>query len=187
MNTYNIKIMKNILTITFILVAHLVSKAQNQIGLGGLYGSEVNNIGIAFKGLISLGESFAFVPEVGAFLTNERNIINLQGESDKLKTNIVVFNLDFRYHLETDLGGTLVYALAGANYTDLDKRLGSENDPTLPSTVNDLELRSSSVGANAGLGIMVPINTRIFLYTEAKYMYSSYSQLVLSLGLMTSL
>jgi len=170
-----------------ILLCFLAMNAQNQIGLGGLYGSEINTAGAAFKGAINLGESFAFVPEVGAFLTNEQNITNLLGESDRLKTNLVIFNLDFRYHLETDLGGTLFYVLVGANYTDVDKRLVSENDPSVPTSVDELGLRSSGVGANAGLGVMVPINTKVFLYTEAKYMYSDYSQLVLSLGLMTNL
>ncbi len=169
-----------------LILCFLGGNAQNQIGLGGMYGSEVNTLGAAFKGAITLGERFAFVPEVGAFLTDKRSITNTLGANDQLKTNLVIFNLDFRYHLETDLAGTLVYALLGTNYTDVDKRLVSES-PNLPSSVDELGLRASGVGANAGLGLMVPINSSVFLYTEAKYMYSDYSQLVFSLGLMTSL
>lgn len=179
--------MKKLLVLALLSIASISLNAQNQLGIGAIYGTEITQPGVAVKGAISLGEGFSFVPEVGAFLSNKRTVTNTLGFPDRLTTNLVTFNLDFKYHLQTDLGGTLVYALLGANFTEVKKRLDSESDPEIPETIDELGLRSSGIGANAGMGIMYPINQNLFIYTEAKYMYNDYSQAVFSLGVMTNL
>ncbi|MGM0635527.1 MAG: outer membrane beta-barrel protein [Bacteroidota bacterium] len=175
--------MKKILVVLAILTSSSVY-CQHQLGAKVAYASEIESFGAGLRGVLNINENFSFSPEISVFLPSNRNIFLEEFQaSPEIETRLVLFNADFHYRLDLYIPKAQLYLIAGANYTDVDKRL---DDQSISSS-DYSELRDSGVGANVGVGADYILKDNLRAFVEAKYIINTYDQAVISIGLLADL
>jgi opacity protein-like surface antigen len=141
-------------------------------GLGFVYGSEIEQLGIAAKGQYngitenidgSLGLHF-FFPD------------KYKGFGGELKTSLFTVNLDGHYNFDVS-ESVDVFGLGGLNIASF--KVKCDGCGPLSSEASDTE-----IGLNLGGGVSGDIADNLKGFGEIKYTLSEFDQLVVALGVM---
>jgi len=132
------------------------------VGGGFLYGSEINNLGINFRGDVKFTPQWSFSPSFNIFFNRKDGLITNKWND---------FNFDGHYFFEIDQALT-VYPLLGLNVA------------TVTEKINDISFSNTDVGANIGFGSEYDFDHRIVGFGELKYVISNADQLVITIGVL---
>jgi hypothetical protein len=153
------------LLIIFILFS-IVLKAQDYSIGGGLgYGSQINTIGLNFRGDVKFHKQWSITPHFNYFFSRTKAEITNKWNA---------LNVDGHYFIEIDKGWIL-YPLFGINIANVS------------SKVNDITFTNSDVGINLGFGSEYNFDRRFSGFGEAKYVISNADQLVITFGVLYKL
>lgn len=139
---------------TFFVVMILFSfsglKAQISGGLGLVYGTNINNIGISVNGNYEFNEQWSAAPSFTYFF-----------KKDYLSWSILDLDVNYQFSELENIGK--LYAIGGLNMTffKLDYDLGILG---YGGTVT-----GSDAGLNLGIGLSVPVSEKMLLAPEIKY------------------
>lgn len=160
--------MKKLLSVSFIvlsllLVSHSTSFAQNhgptKLGVGVLYGSEVETVGIQANATFRVSERVAIAPDVSIFFPDDE-------DTPVFIDSWWAVNLNGHFMLDTD-PDYHIYGLGGLNVTTIEFE-GSDDS-------------ESELGLNLGLGGEYHLDG-FSLFSELKYIVSDLDQVVLGIG-----
>ena len=148
------------------MVFSFVLKAQDYSIGGGLgYGSQINTIGLNFRGDVKFHKQWSITPHFNYFFSRTKADITNKWNA---------LNLDGHYFFEIDKGWIL-YPLFGINIANVS------------SKVNDITFTNSNVGINLGFGSEHNFDRRFSGFGEIKYVISDTNQLVITLGVLYKL
>jgi opacity protein-like surface antigen len=174
--------MKKIILVCSAFLLCSLGFSQNQLGLSTVYGTEIDNFGLGLRGVIIIDENFSVVPEIVAFLPNDQQI-DIGGEQlAEATTNMILFNVDLHYTFDIYVKNLEIYALAGFNYTEAN----NDVDDFESEDIDFFELQESGIGANLGGGVRYALTNNLFLFTEARYIFSNASKAIFNLGILTN-
>lgn len=154
------------LSLTFLLVfvafcSHV--SAQEFSAGGGLgYGSQINTLGINFRGDVSFDNQWSITPHYNLFFNKDHGIV-----TDRWRA----INIDVHYFFFKDKGWKL-YPLAGFNLA------------TVSEKVNSIIFSNSYAGFNLGMGSDYHFSEQISGFGEIKYVISKADQMVISVGVL---
>lgn len=159
--------MKKLLSVSFIvlsllLVSHSTSLAQQhgtKLGVGVLYGSEIESAGIQGNAVFRVSPRVAIAPDVSIYFPDDEDA---PGYID----SFWAVNLNGQFMLDTD-PDYHIYALGGLNVSTIEFEGNDESE--------------SELGLNLGLGGEYHLDS-FSLFTELKYVVSDYDQVVLGVG-----
>ncbi|MCZ6520372.1 MAG: hypothetical protein O6848_02605 [Bacteroidetes bacterium] len=139
----------------------LILNAQIALGLGGTYGSDIDQFAPNFRAYYFPTHHICFGPEYSWFPSIESNDV---------KRQLTEFNLTGHYLLEIS-HRTALYPLTGLNYS-------REKE-----TENGEEETTDAFGLNLGAGVHFAYG-RVLPFAEYKYIFSDLSQHVISIGIL---
>ncbi len=158
--------MKHLIRITaacFMLSMATAATGQIKIltGLGLAFGTGAETVGLQIKGDVDITETWGGSLDFIPFFTSGYNYweMNLNG-------HYTVYQSD----------PWTIYPLAGLNLSTVGVAGANVFGVSVPG------VNSTKVGLNLGGGARYAITDRIVLYSEIKYIVSSFDQLVISLG-----
>ena len=166
--------MKKIFLFLLAMSFTAIGFAQLNAGLGLIYGTEIEQLGLAVKGQYdgiaenidgSVGLHF-FFPDKSDFSGGE------------LKSSLTTINLDGHYNFDAAESFN-IYALAGLNFAIIKVKFDS-NTPFVPSS----DESESEIGLNLGAGASTDINETLKGFAELKYTVSDFDQLVIAIGIL---
>lgn len=146
----------------------LTASAQLSLGGGLAYNLEAEELGINVRGVYGFTETWRGQAGFIFYLADEN-------------VNYSEINLNANYVLSGDPGGTLLYALAGLNFTRFGFDGGSFGGINFPSS------SATETGLNLGAGINLGLADNISLFGEAKYIISDFDGLGLIAGILYNL
>jgi len=158
--------MKNLLkAVVVILVLFSFSEAKAQIsaGVGAVYGTEINNLGISMHGKYQITNEWSAAPSFTYFL--KKNSLSWSS-----------LDLDANYQI-SDAG---LYLIGGLNMTFF----SIDTDDTFFEGVN---LSGTDTGFNIGAGMNFEINDGLVFAPEARYTLGGGNYLRIGLKLMVKL
>lgn len=141
-------------------VAQVAEKTY--LGTGLVYGSEVKGAGVGALAEFFLNDEISFSPQVNYFFPRRF--------SGGPKSSFWEINTNLNYYFYQSNEAN-IYGLGGINYANIS---GSRNPF---SAIN------ARFGLNLGLGTNININSNFTPFAEARYVVSSYDQVVLFLGI----
>lgn len=160
--------MKKLLSVSFIvlsllLVSHSTSFAQNhgptKLGVGILYGSEVETAGIQANATFRVSPRVAIAPDISIFFPDDE-------DTPVFIDNWWTANLNGHFMLDVD-PDYHIYGLGGLNVTTIGFEGSDESE--------------SELGLNLGLGGEYHLNG-FSLFSELKYVVSDLDQVVFGVG-----
>ena len=157
--------------VTFIIIAIFILfssqiKAQDvSVGGGFGYGSQINNIGLNFRGDVKFYQQWSITPHFNLFFNKKKESITKEWNA---------LNVDGHYFFEIDPTWT-IYPLCGINFA------------TVSEKVNDISFSNSDIGINLGFGSEYNFDRRLSGFGEIKYVISDADQLVITFGVLYSL
>ena len=152
--------------ITVFMFSSSLIKAQDFSVGGGLgYGSQINTIGINFRGDVKFYKQWSITPHFNYFFNKQKGDVTEKWNA---------FNVDGHYFFELDQTWN-VYPLFGVNFA------------TVSEKVNDITFSNSDIGINLGFGSEYIFDRRLSGFGEIKYVISDADQLVLTFGLLFQL
>ena len=138
-------------------------KAQDFSLGGGLgYGTQINNLGLNFRGDVKFEKQWSITPHFNYFFNKTEGAVTYKWNA---------LNIDGHYFFELDQLWTF-YPLFGINFS------------TVSEKVNDITFSNSDVGINLGIGSEYNFDRRLSGFGEIKYVVSEADQLVITLGLL---
>ncbi|MCD4698113.1 MAG: outer membrane beta-barrel protein [Bacteroidales bacterium] len=178
--------MKKVLFIlaAFLMVASLkAQKGKMSIGGGFAYGTEIEKLGINFRGYYGITDEIDAAPSFTYFFPNK--IDYFTGE---IKWNVWELNLDGHYNF-TVSEEFLAYGIGGLNITGTSWKSEYEwvNPITGQSENHDESDSDINIGLNIGGGGQYSINDQLGLFGDIKYVIGDYDQLVLTFGIIYGL
>ena len=152
--------------LTIFILFSIVLKAQDYSIGGGLgYGSQINTIGLNFRGDIKFHKQWSITPYFNYFFSRTKADITNKWNA---------LNVDGHYFFEIDRGWIL-YPLFGVNIANVSTK------------VNDITFSNSNIGINLGFGSEYNFDPRISGFGEIKYVISDADQLVITFGVLYKL
>ena len=149
--------------ITLFSLFSFLLKAQDFSLGGGLgYGTQINNVGLNFRGDVKFDHQWSITPHFNYFFNKTEGVVTNKWNA---------LNIDGHYFFELDQLWTF-YPLFGINFS------------TVSEKVNDITFSNSNVGINLGIGLEYNFDRRLSGFGEIKYVLSEADQLVISLGLL---
>jgi hypothetical protein len=145
--------MKNLVKISFfVLVLFSFSglKAQISGGLGLVYGSNINNIGITLNGNYEFNEQWSAAPTFTYFF-----------KKDYISWSALDLDVNYQFSGLDNVGK--LYAIGGLNMTFY------KWDYDLGVIGYDGTVTGSEVGLNLGIGLSVPVSEKMLVAPEIKY------------------
>jgi len=139
----------------------MMVSAQIALGVGGTYGSDIDQFAPNFRAYYFPNEVICFGPEYSWFPSIESN---------EVKRQLTEFNLTGHYIFEVShtMG---VYPLTGLNYSREKETEHGEEETT------------DAFGLNLGAGVHFAYG-RVLPFAEYKYIFSDLSQHVISIGIL---
>lgn len=140
--------------------------AQDNTRIGGklMYGSEIENIGIAAAAEIPIVDKLVIAPDISFYFPKKE---------EGIKTNVFELNANANYYfLEEETIG--FYGLGGLNYTHVKVKV--DNDFVSDSGSN------GEIGLNLGVGANFEIGQNFLPFAEIKYVLGDFDQLVIAVG-----
>jgi len=162
-----------ILLITFF---NRQANAQNSIGVGLTFGSEIENVGFTVNGEIFVMDELAIAPDFIYYL-GKTNTLVLLGTTTELKQTLWELNANIHYFFLQ--GPVDVYGLTGLNYSNVAAE-ASIQVPGFPPSTSDTS--NGDIGINLGGGANFKLKANITPFAELKFVVISTDQLVLSGG-----
>ena len=166
--------MKKLLLLFAFISFSALGYAQLNAGLAFIYGSEIEQFGIAAKGQYngiaenidgSVGLHFFFPDKVSGF-------------GGEVKSSLFTINLDGHYNVEAGESFD-VFGLAGLNIASITVKVDSSN-PFIGSGKES----DTKIGLNIGGGASTAINEKLKGFGEIKYVISDFDQLVVAFGVL---
>lgn len=159
---------KIFLSALFIIAFSVFTQAQETKFGGGLaYGTEMETVGINFKGSYGFTEEFALSPDFTFYIPRSET---------NYKYNFWEFNVNGHYII--DLESVKVYPLAGLNLT----RVGFKyTGPTGGFFSHTSSYSDTELGLNIGSGVEIPLDN-FGVFSEVKYVISDFDQLLITVG-----
>jgi len=161
----NLTVMRKLSLSFFIVIVAFYSQlcAQDFRAGGGLaYGSQINTLGINFRGDVNFNNQWSITPHYNLFFNKDHGII-----SDRWRE----INIDVHYFFFDDERWKL-YPLAGFNLA------------TVSEKVNSIIFSNSYAGLNLGMGSEYHFSEQISGFGEIKYVVSNADQMVISVGVL---
>lgn len=141
-------------------------KAQEyRIGGGLGYGSQINTIGLDFRGDIKFQKQWSITPYFNYFFNKQKGDITAKWNA---------LNVDGHYFFEMDRAWIL-YPLVGVNFTNFSTK------------INGISYSNSDVGINLGFGSEYNFDRKLSGFGEVKYVISDADQLVITFGVLYKL
>lgn len=155
--------MKKLLSISLVLAVILILtiqevNAQTDVGVGLLFGTEVETIGLDVRGIHMVTDNIAVAPDLTVFLFKER-------------LDWFEVNLNANYVFDVDAVADL-YALAGLNIAFITPDIEGVDDDT-----------NIEAGLNIGGGVTYPLTDFLKAFGELRLVIGDADQLVLGGGL----
>lgn len=141
-------------------------------GLGLMYGSEIEQLGVRGDVVYQINEDFRAVADLGIFFPEKTDFGG--GVESKVTWWEINANGNYLYYRD-DSRGFLAYALAGLNFSTVKV---SFEGTTPASNIEDSE---TEVGVNIGTGMEYALGFAN-LFAEVKYVLGDADQLNLGLG-----
>lgn len=167
--------MKNLLKVAIALVLMFTfskSEAQIKAGVGAVYGTGINNLGLSINGKYQIDESWSAAPAFTLFLP-------------KTYLNWSILDLDANYQLpmiETIKG---LYAIGGLNLTFY--KIKYNYDFGLFDDGLNNSSTGSDAGINLGVGMNLPISEKFDVVPEFRFTLGGASFLRLSVNVLFDL
>lgn len=160
----------------FAIVGYNTANAQfTDIGVGLMYGTEIEQPGLRVDGVYQINEEFRAVADLGFFLPDETDF----GGGNTITVSWWELNLNGNYIFHTDEeSGIEAYALGGLNFLNVKV----ESDGQFGSGSNS----DSEVGLNIGAGGEYAMGFGK-LFAELKYVLGDADQLNIGAGVRFSL
>ncbi len=150
------------LFIILILVSSRINAQNFSLGGGLGYGSQINNVGLNFRGDVKFYDQWSITPHFNFFFNKKKGNITKKWNA---------LNVDGHYFFEMDPTWT-IYPLFGVNIA------------TVSEKVNDISFSNSDVGINLGFGSEYNFDRRLSGFGEVKYVISDADQLVITFGVL---
>ena len=151
-----------LLMFSLLMLSHSVSYAQEhgtKLGVGVLYGSEVETAGIQGNATFRVSPKVAIAPDISIYFPDDDDT---PGYID----SFWALNLNGHFMLDTD-PDYHIYALGGLNVSTIEYEGTDDSE--------------SELGLNLGLGSEYHLNN-FSLFGELKYVVSDFDQVVLGVG-----
>ena len=130
---------------------------------GGLgYGTQINNVGINFRGDVKFYNQWSITPHFNIFFNRK---------DDQVTNKWNALNVDGHYFFEIDQTWS-VYPIFGVNIA------------TVSQKINGITFSNTDVGINLGFGSEYNFDRRLSGFGELKYVISDADQLVITFGLL---
>lgn len=153
-----------------VLMAETANAQFTNVGVGLMYGSEIEQLGLRVDGVYQINEEFRAVADFGFYLPDETDF----GGGNTTTVTWWELNLNGNYIFHSDVeSGLKAYALAGLNY--LNFKVESEGQFG-SSSASDNE-----VGLNVGAGGEYAVGFGN-LFAELKYVIGDADQLNIGAG-----
>ncbi|MEX0724466.1 MAG: outer membrane beta-barrel protein [Gracilimonas sp.] len=164
------KLITSILVAIFSVIAVQTAQAQfTNIGVGLMYGTEIEQPGLRVDGVYQINEEFRAVADLGIFLPDKYDTGG--GNTTTASWWELNFNGNYLFHNDAETG-VKAYALAGLNY--LNYKVESEGQ-------FGGEFSDSEVGLNIGAGAEYAMDFGD-LFGELKYVLGDFDQLNIGVG-----
>jgi opacity protein-like surface antigen len=157
------KITTSIFLVLFSVLAVQSAQAQFKAGVGLMYGSEVEQLGIRVDGVYTINEQFRGVADFGYYFPEDMN----GGSINYWELNI---NGNYMFFSDPDQGLN-AYALAGLNFFNASVEIDGFGSSS-----------SNETGLNLGAGLEYNLDFAE-LFAEAKFVISDADQLNIGAGL----
>ncbi|MEM7548552.1 MAG: outer membrane beta-barrel protein [Bacteroidota bacterium] len=153
--------MRKIVIVMFVLAMFCFSNSYGQVraGIGFVWGSEIEDLGINFNGEYNFDEYWSAETQLSIFFVEDED--SFFGEVDR---GFWTLNFDGHYHFQGNSSGP--YALAGINIATFSVESASD----------------TNVGLNLGGGYLYEFDGPISAFGDVKYVISDFDQLVIRLG-----
>lgn len=146
----------------FVLFPFLLIAQDFSLGGGLGYGTQINNVGLNFRGDVKFDKQWSITPHFNYFFNKTEGEVIYKWNA---------LNIDGHYFFEMDQIWT-IYPLFGINFS------------TVSEKINDIKFSNSDVGINLGIGAEYNFDRRLSGFGEIKYVISDADQLVITLGLL---
>ena len=146
----------------FVLFPFLLIAQDFSLGGGLGYGTQINNVGLNFRGDVKFDKQWSITPHFNYFFNKTEGEVIYKWNA---------LNIDGHYFFEMDQIWT-IYPLFGINFS------------TVSEKINDIKFSNSDVGINLGIGAEYHFDRRLSGFGEIKYVISDADQLVITLGLL---
>ena len=155
---------KLILIFSILYFSTILSARTQEIRLGGglIYGSQIQNVGLNFRGDVKFNQQWSITPHFSWFFNKTDNFITNKWNA---------LNIDGHYYFKID-PMWFVYPVFGVNLA------------TVAEKVNSITFSNSEVGVNLGIGTEYFFDRRLSGFGEIKYVVSDADQLVVVFGVL---
>lgn len=151
--------------------AHAQSENEISVGVGLMYGSEIEKLGIRVDGVYPINEQFRAVADLGFFFPDKTDF----GGGSSITVTWWELNANGNYLFYTDEeSGLMAYGLAGLNFTTL--KVKSEGPFGAGSNSN------TELGLNIGAGGEYALDFAN-LFAELKFVIGDADQVNIGVGL----
>lgn len=160
------KITTLLFTALFAFLAYSTAEAQfTDVGVGLMYGTEIEQPGLRVDGVYQINEDFRAVADLGFYLPDETEFFG-----GSVTTTWWELNLNGNYVFHTDAeSGLKAYALAGLNYLNFKVESGGQSES------------DNEVGLNIGAGGEYTMGFGN-LFAELKFVLGDADQLNIGAG-----
>ncbi len=165
--------MKKLFSLFFLLILtiNIYSQSTYSVGLAGIYGDDIDDIGINARAYInSKDHRFCFGPEFSFFSNTSQTSNNLQKESELFELN---FNAHYIFEIAKGLG---VYPLTGMNFSH-------EKEEIFEGGLLEEKETANEFGWNIGGGVHYQLYANWLVFIEYDYLISELSQNSISGGI----
>lgn len=166
------KLIAFLFTSFFLFLIYTDSQAQIvKAGIGLMYGTEVEQLGVRVDGVYQINDDFRFVADLGIYFPDKTEF----GDNETFTLTWWELNTNANYIFYSDeTEGVTAYALGGLNFTTI--RAKYENGPQESYSESDTE-----VGLNLGAGIEYALDFAE-LFGEIKFVLGDADQLNIGVG-----
>ncbi len=161
--------MNKILTLLMIFSCSMLHAQRYSLGIGGIYGDDIENVGLHFRSYYNLNEKICFGPEFSYFFTTSESI-----GSEEIERSLYEINLNGHYIFELSESWG-IYPLVGLNL--------SVEDETITRNGEQEKEAVEVFGLNLGGGIHKSFN-RTIVFAEYDHLLSDLSQSSWVVGLL---
>ncbi len=141
---------------------HAQESKKTYLGTGLSYGSEIKGAGVGALAEFFLNDEISFSPQVNYFFPRR---FSGGPKSSFWEVNT---NLNYYFYQSNEAN---IYGLGGLNYANIS------------GSTNPFKAINARLGLNLGLGASININSNFTPFAEARYVVSSYDQLVVFVGI----
>lgn len=168
------KLSISILAVFISVISFNTSQAQFvKAGVGLMYGSEIEKIGLRVDGVYQINDEFRAVADLGIFMPDKTDL----GGGDEVTITWWEFNANANYiFLSDEESGLTAYALGGLNFTTLRWSYSGDNS----GMFNDNS--ETEFGLNIGAGAEYNLDFAD-LFGELKFVIGDADQLNIGIGL----